>query len=44
LIGCRVVGDAIKLTQPVRAVAPGQSAVIYDGVVVLGGGIVSAVD
>jgi tRNA-specific 2-thiouridylase len=33
-------GVVVKLSQPVRAVAPGQSAVIYDGEVVLGGGIV----
>jgi tRNA-specific 2-thiouridylase len=34
----------VKLSQPTRAVAPGQSAAIYDGEVVLGGGIVSTVD
>lgn len=32
----------IKLTQPERAVTPGQSAVIYDGDKVIGGGIIQA--
>jgi tRNA-specific 2-thiouridylase len=40
--GTRNDGVVVKLSQPVRAVAPGQSAVIYDGEVVLGGGIVSS--
>jgi tRNA-specific 2-thiouridylase len=30
----------IKMSQPERAIAPGQSAVIYDGERVLGGGII----
>ena len=30
----------VKLSKPERAIAPGQSAVIYDGEVVLGGGII----
>jgi len=33
-------GLVIKLVEPERAIAPGQSIVIYDGDVVLGGGIV----
>lgn len=44
LINCNLKysGDQveIKLDNPQRAIAPGQSAVIYDGEVVLGGGIV----
>lgn len=31
----------IKLAQPQRAIAPGQSAVLYDGQTVIGGGIIS---
>jgi tRNA-specific 2-thiouridylase len=34
-------GDRIKLSKPERAVAVGQSAVLYDGDVCLGGGIIS---
>ena len=33
-------GDRLLLDQPVRAVAPGQAAVCYDGDRVLGGGTV----
>lgn len=44
LIPCHLelFGDsyAVKLAQPQRAVSPGQSAVIYDGEQVLGGGII----
>ncbi len=44
LIGCRIVptGDEIKLVldEPERALTPGQSAVLYDGDRVVGGGIV----
>ena len=32
---------ALSSTDRVQAVAPGQSCVVYDGVVCLGGGIVS---
>ena len=31
----------LKLQQPVRAIAPGQSVVIYDGDRVIGGGIIT---
>jgi len=47
LIGCRVSGTAdasdqldVALDDDVRAITPGQSAVIYDGQRVVGGGIV----
>ena len=40
LIDCEIDGDKIILKTPERAIASGQSAVIYDGEVVLGGGIV----
>lgn len=44
LIGARVISDGqnsvIELDEPQRAVAPGQSAVVYDGMVCLGGGII----
>ncbi len=32
---------AVKLREPERAIAPGQSVVIYDGEIVLGGGIIA---
>jgi tRNA-specific 2-thiouridylase len=35
------ISGIVKLAEPERAVAPGQSVVIYDGDVVLGGGIVA---
>ncbi len=34
-------GATVQFTQPQRAVAPGQSVVLYDGATVIGGGIVS---
>ncbi|MDR3125783.1 MAG: tRNA-specific 2-thiouridylase [Candidatus Nomurabacteria bacterium] len=40
LVDCEFDGETIKLAAPERAVAAGQSAVIYDGEVVLGGGVV----
>ena len=33
-------GAVLRFEEPVRRVAPGQSAVLYDGVCCLGGGIV----
>ena len=40
----RIVGDEIELAldAPVRAIAPGQSLVMYDGDRVLGGGFIEA--
>ena len=38
---CQLRGTELFLTEPERAVAPGQSAVIYAGGVCLGGGIVA---
>jgi len=40
LVDCKIENNIIKLTTPERAISPGQSAVIYDGKTVLGGGIV----
>jgi tRNA-specific 2-thiouridylase len=40
LVACRIDGTSLQLQQLVRAVTPGQSAVLYDGNRVLGGGIV----
>jgi len=40
LLDCKIDGDKILLSEPQRAVSAGQSAVIYDGKVCLGGGIV----
>ncbi len=45
LIDCQLTlhphGYEVKLAHPERAITPGQSAVIYDGKTVLGGGIVA---
>lgn len=40
LIDAKLDGKKLTLTQPQRAIATGQSAVLYDGEVVLGGGII----
>lgn len=37
---CRVEGDLLALESPVKALAAGQSAVVYDGKACLGGGII----
>ncbi len=37
----RVVGDVVHLDEPARKVAPGQSVVLYDGELVVGGSIVT---
>jgi tRNA-specific 2-thiouridylase len=34
-------GLALELDEPVRAITPGQSGVLYDGDRVLGGGVIS---
>ncbi len=41
LINCTAEGDKLILEEPQRGLASGQSAVIYDGDHVLGGGIIS---
>ena len=40
LIECSLKNDEVKLVEPQRGVAPGQSAVFYDRDIVLGGGII----
>ena len=40
LLPCRLEGSTLHLDQPERAVAAGQSAVLYDGELCLGGGII----
>jgi tRNA-specific 2-thiouridylase len=44
LIGCKLEGHRLFLDHPASAIAPGQSAVIYDSKVCLGGGIMAAVN
>jgi tRNA-uridine 2-sulfurtransferase len=41
-IPCSVDGSVVTLHSPARAVTPGQSAVIYDGERVLGGGVINS--
>jgi len=43
LVDCHFDGDVLVLAESERAITPGQSAVIYDGERVLGGGIVAKV-
>ncbi len=48
LVPARVTADTqgtlVRFDQPVRTVAPGQSAVIYDGLTCLGGGVVAKME
>ncbi|HVX48320.1 MAG TPA: tRNA 2-thiouridine(34) synthase MnmA [Candidatus Saccharimonadales bacterium] len=41
LVGCRLKEDKLLLAEPQRGIAAGQSAVLYDGGRVIGGGIIS---
>ena len=41
LVTCEIKGDQLTLAEPQRGLAAGQSAVIYDGARVLGGGILA---
>ena len=42
LVAAQLDGETLRLTEPQRAIAAGQSVVIYDGNVCLGGGIVGS--
>jgi len=42
LVECELEGNSLKLASPQRAIAAGQSAVLYSGDQVLGGGIILA--
>ncbi len=42
LIDVEIKGSTLVLTEPQRAIAAGQSAVLYDGHVVVGGGIITS--
>lgn len=44
LVKARLEGSVLKMEQPQRAVAAGQSIVVYDGQVCLGGGIVGVAE
>ena len=43
LVDCKLTDDALTFTAPQRAVTAGQSAVLYDGDMCLGGGIVTEI-
>ena len=40
LLDCKINGNKVLLNKTERAISPGQSAVLYDGQKVLGGGVV----